>query len=172
MSDFVVIHKQILKDLAQHAPDKDSLLRVIEEEYDPDPKNKYKFLVMPSNTAEHPAAYAVDESIDWALIHTVGNFIEQLCPHLPEEEQTRLVDRLHNKLSGKFARTVQTLGSALAAIVPNARKVIEEENADDKQATGFAPESVEPLVESLWKHCEKIMGKIVEEDEKGKNSAS
>ena len=172
MSDFVVIHKQILKSLVLNAPNMNALLRVIEEKYDPDPKNKYNFLVMPTNTAEHPAAYAVDESLDWELIHTVADFVRQLCIHLPREEQEQIVQRIHKKLSGKFFCTVQTLGSALAAIVPNARKVIEDEAADSKQATGFEPESVEKVVEGLWKHCEKAMDKVAEEDEKEKNNGS
>ena len=172
MSDFVVIHKQDLKALAQDTPDKDGLLRALEIKFDPDPKNKYKFLVMPSNTTEHPAAYAIDESMDWELIHTLGNFVGQMCPHLPQEEQTRIVERLQKKLNVKFICAVQTLEQMLARILPNACKIIEEESGDDKQATGFSPESVEGLVKGLWKQCEKAMDRVVEEDENGKNNDS
>ena len=166
MSDFVVIHKQDLKTLAQDTPDKDGLLRVLETKFDPDPKNKYKFLVMPSNTAKHPAAYAVDESMDWQLLHTVGNFIGKLCPHLPLEEQTRIINRLHGELSRKFACAVHTLKEAFAAILSKTCKIIEDESRDSKQAAGFEPESVEVFIKALWQQCEKGMQKIVGEDEK------
>ena len=170
MSDFVVIHKQDLKALAQDTPDKDGLLRVLETKFDPDPKNKYKFLVMPSNTAEHPPAYAVDESLDWKLIHTVADFVGQLCAHLPREEQERISQRLLEKLSLKFHCTVHTLGETLGAFVPKARKLIEDEAVDAKQSVGFAPESVEALIKSLWRQCEEATEKVADEDENEKNS--
>ena len=172
MSDFVVIHKQDLKTLAQDTPDKDGLLRVLETKFDPDPKNKYKFLVMPSNTAEHPAAYAVDESLDWELIHTVTDFVGQLCVHLTREEQERICQRLHDNLSLKFQCTVHTLEKTLAAFVPDFRKIIEDEATDGKQAIGFDPESLEAFIKSMWKQCEKATEKVAEEDENEKNSRS
>ena len=171
MSDFVIIHKQDLKTLAQDTPDKDGLLRVLETKFDPDPKNKYKFLVMPTNTAEHPAAYAVDESLDWKLIHTVADFVGQLCVHLPREEQERICQRLHDQLTLKFNCTVHTLEKMLAAFVPGARKIIEDEAANGKQAISFDPESVEALIKSVWRQCEEATEKVAEEDEDENNNS-
>jgi len=169
MSDFILIQKQILKTLAQHAPDKDSLLRAIEEKYDPDPENKCIFMLMPSNTDKHPAAYAVDESVEWILIHILRNFIGKLCVHLPQEEQLQLMERLHYDLIFKFVCTVKILGKTLAGIAPNARKVLDAEAGDGKQAT---PESVKALVKSLWRQCEKAMENFGEKDAKEKNSGA
>ena len=172
MSDFVVIQKKLLKALAQHAPDMNMLLRVLEEKYDPDPKNKCIFMLMPSNTDKHPSAYAVNDSAEWKLIHIMRNFIGKLCVHLSQEEQLQIIDRLHYDLIFKFTCTVQTLEEALADIVPNARKIIEDKASDGKQATSFAPESVEALIKSLWKQCEEATGKIIKEDESQKNNDS
>jgi len=155
MSDFVVIHKQNLKDFAQLAPDKDSLLRVIEEKFDPNPENKYKFLIIPCDTAKHPAAYAVDESLDWQLIYTVTNFVGQVCPHLSLEEKERLVERILKKVNFKFDCTLRTLGEMLGDFLSNVREIIENDIGDGKQADGFEPESMERLVVMVWHQCEK-----------------
>ena len=167
MSDFILIQKRLLKALAQHAPDVNIFRRVLLEKYDPDPENRYKFMLLPSNLAAHPDAYSVSDCAEWELLHIVRTFIEKHCPQLPQEQQMRIIQRLHNKLIGKFTCTVQTLGEILPRVPPNA---IGKQTA----SKGFEPQDVEETIRFIWKQCDEAMRKVIaeEEIEKEKNSGS
>lgn len=165
MSDFILIQKKLLKALAQHTPSVNMLRHVLESKYVPVPTNKYKFMLLPCNLDTHPGAYFMSECAEWESLHIVGAFIEKHCPQLPEEEQMRIVNRLHSKFIRNFTCVVQVLGETLPLLTM------------DVISKAIAPKSIEPqdienIIKSLWKQCEKAMEKVAKEDEKKKKSGS
>ena len=161
MSSFILIQKKSLNTLAQHTSDVNMLLRFLESKYDPDPTNKYKFMLLPSNLDEHPDAYFVSDCAEWNLIQIVSAFVEKHCPQVPQEAQARLIQRIHNKLIGKFIWTVQVLGEILPSI---STEVIRKRIA----AKNVKPKDIEEIITSLWEQYDESMAKVMKKTGKRK----